>query len=286
MIHPDPITIDFPPVPSFDLNARERPTMVSSRADAIANEIFAELLATGASVLSLDVFDSLLLRNNKSEAQRYIEISERIAQQLDRPVNWRDVLFARVSGMRFSYRTRPAVGGVREGQISDVFSYMLGMLELPITKDEFLRIELQYEAENLKSNPAINQLLRKVKDAGHTVILVSDMYLGAQPIAELVENVAGDVEIDHVFCSGDVGVSKRGGSFFPYLEQELSLPSDSFFHIGDSLRSDYLMPRKHGWHAMAFPVLRSEMVERHQSLCSAKKRLRDEGFTLTGWEQL
>jgi hypothetical protein len=99
---------------------RSIPAELSTR---ILDEYRAELATVDARVLSLDVFDTLLLRDDISEARRFLEMSEEAAARLGpgaAGMTGLDLLLRRVDGMRFSYWTRPTVDGSREGSIEEV----------------------------------------------------------------------------------------------------------------------------------------------------------------------
>lgn len=117
-----PVIYDFAPVAREMLECASRQELLTgSKGAALRKELEREIEAASARVLSFDVFDTFLLRNNKPETARYLELSARVqhrlAERVAKPPSDVDLLIARLHGMAFSYRTRKAVEGCREGHI-------------------------------------------------------------------------------------------------------------------------------------------------------------------------
>ena len=244
---------------------------------------------SGCEILSLDVFDTFLLRNDKAEALRYYELAERAAQVINLKFGHRlsvdDFYITRFEGMELSYRARQEVDSCREGHIDDVYRSQVSQLGLASGSLEALRaIEIDYEADNLAANVALLDLCRTLKDQGRRIILVSDMYLGGDVITEILQRVIGDVGfIDDVVSSADVVVSKRSGKVFPLLEERLKAPAKAFFHVGDNRMADVVCPVRAGWRAMHFPVSASEEQRRLQGLSELLVQFASRGMDVTRW---
>ncbi|MBX3428469.1 MAG: hypothetical protein KF779_02680 [Hyphomonadaceae bacterium] len=251
--------------------------------------------ASGAQVLSLDVFDTFLLRDNQSEARRFWELSKKVRDFLrDKHVRAReltaeDFLIARVDGMRISYRTRREVKGCREGALEDVVKIVRRALALPADFDNALvQEEIEYEAGTLTSNRALVDLAREVKASGGRVILVSDMYLSSAQIAAILEHVDTGAArcVDTIFSSCDLIVSKRSGRIFREIERRMELGPSDFFHIGDSLLGDVAKPREAGWSSLHFPVSIAESREREVDLMRFVAEMRDRGLSVADWAKV
>jgi predicted HAD superfamily hydrolase len=291
---PPPVIYDFAPVARELLACHSRQALLTSeKAAALRKAIEDEIAAKKVSVLSFDVFDTFLLRNNKPETARYHELSarirDRIAAQLTNPPRDIDLLIARLRGMDFSYRTRKAVDGCREGHIEQVIRVARTALNLPReTEAAFLETELDYETANLTVNPLLAGIASAFRSRGGKVILVSDMYLGKTEIASILNRLSGGVTgwYDKIYSSADHVLSKRSGKIFGVIEKDLIVPSKGFLHIGDAWEGDVMRPREAGWNAMHFPISRAETAERERALRAFVATLKASGHDLTQWARL
>ena len=289
---PEPVIQTFPPVPSYDLTVPSRQAFSHQRQGEIAEEIFELYQQRGCAVLSLDVFDTLLLRGHETEATRYVAWSHLVANtfagRAARTLTWQDVLTARTAGILLTYRMRPAKEGVREGHIDDIFDAMQISLGLTDTERwQLPELELSFEKDHLHPNTAISALAMKVTAAGGQVVLLSDMYLGDELLTQLVKEMFPAASwLDHVFCSASSGLSKRGGTIFAYVEEQLGTDGEKILHLGDSYTSDFVRPKNAGWHALHLPVLRAEMRERTEDLQRTLSMLEKEKIKTRGWAQL
>lgn len=291
---PPPVIYDFAPVARELLACEARPALLKGpAAAAIRKAIDRALDESGARVVSFDVFDTLLLRNNKPETARYHELSARIRDRLagsvPKPPSDIDLLLARLQGMAFSYRTRKAVDGCREGHIEQVVRYARTALNLPRDAEQtFLDAELDYETANLTVNPVLAGVASAFRAKGGKVILISDMYLGAKEIATILARLSSGVATwyDKIYSSADHIVSKRSGKIFPFIEKDLDLAAKQFLHIGDAWEGDVARPREAGWSALHFPISREETAERETALRAFVESMKARGHDLTQWARL
>lgn len=231
--------------------------------------------------MSLDVFDTLLLRNDVPEARRFWEIAGDCADRLgagDQLNHFR----ARQEAMRLSYRARPAVEGCRDGCINDVLRMQCGSLGLPTSRAAEMReIEISVEAASLAPNMGILQAAAEFRERGGTAILISDMDLDGDAIADIIRRVHNHAEVfDALFSSADCVVCKRSGRIFPFVEEALRLAPSDFVHWGDSLDGDVRRPRAAGWRSHHFPVSDAEVAQRHDALTAFLQAAHAEGLHL------
>lgn len=290
--YPDVEVTAFEHLPAYSSKLKDRAEWCTEHAAEIADALYAKYEDAGADVLSLDVFDTVLLRNDIPEAERYAAMSELALAYLhedgfdkDRRLSADDLLLARANGMVFAYRTAPKSGEAREGNIDTVYLYMISALGLEEGADACLRrAEIDYEVSVMKPNPAIARLMEMVREYGGRIILLSDMYLPGNMIETLVEQIFEIAPpFDLVFSSADSGHSKRGGSAFAHVEASLDLNGETVFHIGDSLQSDVRNPRDHGWQSMCFPLSQEEQYQRSTRLNRFVTKMRKSGLDVSRW---
>lgn len=295
---PDPQIHLFAAASKALLDCESRPQLLaSSAARQIETELAAAIESRETRVLSLDVFDTFLLRNNIPETQRYFEISQRIASAISqvaalgdhKHVDEYDLLLQRLRALELNYRTRPAIDGCREGSLSEVVKIQRMALSFPPQAEEtMLRAELEYEAASLVPNPVLLNLARSFRQAGGKVILLSDMYLGKKEIAEVIQLVDSTLSdsFDEIISSSDTIVSKRSGKVFGLVEKKLDEKPERILHIGDSWHSDVHMARSAGWQALHFPVSTRELHCREQNLKSFVQAMYLKNLDLSRWAKI
>jgi FMN phosphatase YigB (HAD superfamily) len=228
------------------------------------------------------------LRNK--ETLRYHELSMRVRDRLSgagaKGPSDIDLLLARLNGMAFSYRTRKAVDGCREGHIEQVVRFARAALNLlRDAEDEFLIAELDYETANLVVNPILAAIATAFRARGGKVILISDMYLGAKEIDTILTRLSNGVTgwYDKIYSSADHIVSKRSGKVFPLIEKDLGIPAKEFLHIGDAWEGDVVRAREAGWSALHFPISEREIAENALRVFIDTS---NRGHDLTQWAKL
>ncbi len=185
--------------------------------------------------ITLDIFDTLLIRKNKLELNRFKESSKIISNIFK--LSPENVFNARVFSHKTCYNIK--INGEREAKFFDIVSLMCR--ELNLSKDsveKIIKIELDFEKNDLLVNKELIKVLNK---SGKVVYLLSDMYLSENNILELIKSLKVDLKFKNIYVSSDRNLSKRTGSFFEYLISEFNHPG---FHIGDNYLSDIKMANK------------------------------------------
>jgi hypothetical protein len=251
----------------------------------------------GARILSYDVFDTLLLRNDKPEAVRYFEMSQKmlfdirssLGADVAGDLSAEDFMLARAHGMKTSYAYRPKVRGCGEGRIEDVVQVVCGMLALPPDAAHILiESEIRYEIDNLELNEALFETAADFRKSGGRVVLLSDMYLGAEHIRRIVEAFLNEPcwPFDELLSSADLIISKRSGLIFSEVENRLNAKPSDFLHIGDSFIGDVRKPRERGWGALHFPVSLAEVERRRTALAQFIQQMARAHYDVSAWAKL
>jgi FMN phosphatase YigB (HAD superfamily) len=234
-------------------------------------------------LLSLDVFDTLLLRDGSSELRRFGEIGAQMAARAGNETQAIDAFIARHLATRASYRAGPRVDGCGEGSLREIHETAARLLGLPGSiADEFIEAELTCETGHVQPNTLLVSYIRKHQARGGKTVLISDMYMHADQIGELLARSGIRPDLyDALYSSADTKVSKASGGIFPRVKE--AEHATHVAHVGDSLRGDYLNPRAAGWRAMLWPIPGALLAERHtdHTACIAelwqKHRLNVEG---------
>lgn len=185
-------------------------------------------------ILSLDVFDTVILRDSSSELTRFYEIGRLMSDfvnnaykdgdkdlvKLSFPVRGVDAFLARHMGTKATYRASRPVHGCREGSLREIHLTASRLLSgNESLADAFIDIEIDYEATRLVKNSLLLDYIKKHKARGGCVILVSDMYMHADQINSLLCRLDVDVNLfDYIFSSADTKISKASGKIFRTLK--------------------------------------------------------------------
>ncbi|MEO0379331.1 MAG: HAD family hydrolase, partial [Pseudomonadota bacterium] len=219
-------------------------------------------------ILSLDVFDTLLLRDDQSELRRFYDIgaemAEIVAQMTTRPCTAQDAFAARMLGTLASYRAGPKVQGCREGALDDIHRVAsLMLMQSPAATDRFIAAELRYERAVLTPFAPLIALMAEHKARGGRVLLLSDMYMRAPHIAELLHGhgITAD-QYDVLLSSADTKISKASGLIFKEAEGRLGAQPEQFVHVGDAPIGDVQKPKQNGWRSVHLPIPNQTLAAR------------------------
>ena len=105
--------------------------------------------------------------------------------------------------------------------------------------------ELEYEKQVLKTNPEMKEVFDYAISLGKNVIIVSDMYLPADFLDEVLQK-NGYSGYSKIYVSCEHKCNKHTGDLFKLVLEDLSVESNSILHIGDNKGSDYNSARRVG----------------------------------------
>ena len=248
--------------------AGDRHALWSSQAFADRLTAHLDAVLSSQDVLSLDVFDTLVLRDNSAEISRFVAIGAEMQalaeDRLKRGLGAQEGFLARWLGTRASYRATEAVQGCREGSLTEIQRTASRLLiGSDALTEPFIEVELAHEATRISPNPVLVAYMHRHRARGGRVLLLTDMYMHAPQVADLLTRVgiSGD-SYDHLISSADTKVSKASGGIFALAEDAMQAGPDRFLHLGDSFRGDVQRPKQHGWRAQHLPLSLADIAER------------------------
>ena len=212
-------------------------------------------------LVSFDLFDTIVSRGVALDTvhEKTAEFADKFLRGDDGPLPRGLIAHARHRVQEeIHVRTALASGGARnEVDLADVFDAAL----TPYLRDPVARAravaaliarEVEIEKAVLSVDPAMRDVIAKLRKAGRRVILISDMYLQVAPVENLLCHLGLRELFDHVFVSASVGVTKHSGLMFDHVDRMLGLQNVPRVHVGDNLHSDVHQPRQHGWSSLHF----------------------------------
>ncbi|MBR3632322.1 MAG: HAD-IA family hydrolase [Elusimicrobiaceae bacterium] len=125
--------------------------------------------------------------------------------------------------------------------------------------------ELDLERQTLQPNPALLMLFRYAKQQGKRIIIVSDMYLPADFLEQVLREKGFD-GFEKLYVSNRPRKQKGYGTLYYHVEQDLHLDPKTILHIGDNRRSDVRCAKKAGWHALHIPSLQERYFQKYPLL--------------------
>ncbi|WP_353861976.1 HAD family hydrolase [Azospirillum formosense] len=190
-------------------------------------------------LISLDVFDTLLLRRCGPPEAVFERVAQaaRAAALLDPSIT--DDAFV-ILRRRAEAQARQQARGAARGEIrlTDIYQ-QLGMPG--VDRAALERLEREAERETVVANPILADFLRDLRRRGMPVVLVSDMYLEARDIRNLLDSagIAAGRDYERLYVSCEHGASKAGGALFRMmLADRPGLPPARVLHIGDNPVTD------------------------------------------------
>ncbi len=199
------------------------------------------LVAGGAKVLSLDVFDTLVWRRVPEPFDVYLLLGRQLAAAGKlaghfTPQGFADLRFAAERAAREKVQ---AVTGYREIKLADIYAQLPDhVFAAGFDNAARIQFELACERDVLVLDADIVVLMKTAKTAGVRVILVSDTYFtGAQLLGFLAHLGVPDGLIDKAYVSCEMGKPKYRDLFDVVLRQEAVAPAD-MLHVGDTVEAD------------------------------------------------
>ena len=191
-------------------------------------------------VVTFDVFDTLVIRN----AVKPVDVFDIVGGRLFRYVR----IVAEIASRRLS----------REEDITldEIYRFL---------PDKLKEKELAAELAVCKVNPEVYPLYKELKAQGKKIYAISDMYLPREVIEQILKNCG--YELDGVYVSSDIKLSKTTGNLFKYFLREHNLKPDEVLHIGDNEVADIECAEQVG--------INTYHIEKHYDKLTYLKRNKD-----------
>lgn len=202
-----------------------------------------------AQVVSFDIFDTLLVRTYASpkDVFRHIEETEEVPLFTELRVN--------------AENEARLLSSQEEITLDEIYA------EYPANNvQHLLNLELKYEKNCLLYNPEIYSIYKYALELNKKIIAVSDMYLPKDFLQKILIN-AGYTQIDKIYLSSELKVTKHTGNLFKLVLTDLHLDlAKDLLHIGDNRISDLKKPSELGITAFLYPTLLSQFLQSTKKL--------------------
>ncbi|MEM7690047.1 MAG: HAD family hydrolase [Pseudomonadota bacterium] len=188
----------------------------------------------GITTLSLDCFDTLLWRDCHAPTDVFADLPGLLIGQ-------------RAGGEANARKVMRTLKGSNEVSLDDIYAQVMPNASAAQRKAA-IAAELEAEAHACFAFAPTVELILDAKARGLEIIIVSDTYLSAAQLRELIAAAAGEeiaALIDRIFASSQEGASKSEGLLVKALKGVKRRPHE-VLHIGDNLEADYKSARTLG----------------------------------------
>lgn len=191
-------------------------------------------------IISFDIFDTLIKRKCGNPHNVFDIVEERFnSNHPEKIKNFRiNRINAEIRARKLSIN--------EEVTLSDIYKQLL-CLYTPVSLSELSNLECEVEIEQSESKSEMvclyEDLLGKKK-----VIITSDMYLDERTIISILKKNKISMP-EKLYLSSSLLLTKKSGSLFKYIFNEITFSRSSFLHIGDNIKSDFYIPISLGGNA-------------------------------------
>lgn len=208
-------------------------------------------------VYSFDVFDTCLIR----ACGRPEIVFELLAQKILEPAIGEGALldFAEIRHRgEVQARKTFCVQGREDITLNEIYEHC-DFSDLTSVENQYImQEELRIEKSVLLPVYTVKQQIVQLRNAGHKIIFISDMYLPQSFIKEVLLETGLWHEKDSLYVSSEFGVTKRSGHLFDLVRNSENIDIKNWTHSGDNAESDIRIPKKKGikvhsiYHALSY----------------------------------
>ena len=203
-----------------------------------------------AKIISFDIWDTIIKRKCHPEeiklaTARYIVLKYN-NELKDEYKNIYEILKRRDEIEAEECKKNKGKGFDEECRILDVFKILEKEIfnkEMNI-EEELLREEIEQEKKVIFINPEILPIFEKYKDL--KMYCISDFYMSAESLKELLDYLNLPVKIEKIYSSADYLLNKRTGKLYKEAEKEIGVKPENHIHVGDNPYSDIEMAKSLG----------------------------------------
>ena len=196
------------------------------------------------SCISFDIFDTLI----KRDCYKPTELFQFMEAEIDKKYH----IQSHFASLRI-LAEREAIHASLEEEIT--IDKIYSQLHLNLSVEEMENIkkrEQDLEYEFCQWNPLMKPVYEYCLRQQKKIIIISDMYLPKTLIERILEKLG--IYYDALFVSSELKKRKSRGGLFRFAMQSLGIKHTEMLHIGDNIKSDFLMPKRLGIQAVHIPT--------------------------------
>lgn len=186
-------------------------------------------------VISLDVFDTLVLRPFSTPSDLFFLLGDKINY-----LNFQQIRCEMEQKARIKKYEKD---NHYEVSLEDIYDEIA--LETGLCKDEVMHMELDLEYTYCFANPYMLQVVQELLKQNKKIIIISDMYLNTEQIQTLLSK-CGYPKFNSYYVSCDCKKSKSKGDLYDVVKVKEGLKA-TYAHVGDNAFVDVKQARKHNF---------------------------------------
>lgn len=194
---------------------------------------------------SFDIFDTCLVRICGNPAFVFDVLAQRVQPQWEESQRF-DFSLERQRGESRA-REKASKEGKEEVTLEEIYSCcdFTGLGDVPAL-DTLVQEEMEVERTVLSPVDSVREMIVSLRSQGHQIVFISDMYLSYDFIREVMVQHGFLTVADALYVSSRSGKTKRTGTLFRLVCDEMHLDCRNWRHLGDNRHSDYDIPRNLG----------------------------------------
>lgn len=203
---------------------RSIPTSFEISNFGLTTEALTQLILS-KDLISFDIFDTLLARSVVQPTDLFDYLAHVHAIR-----GFKAARIAAEAVARRRHKTRAEVS------LEEIYAVLGQMVTLPA---DALAQEIAAEKLILYANPAAVAVLDLAQSLGKRVVAISDMYLSAAQLEDLLAHCG--IKVDKVYSSSDLrhlDIGKYNGRSYPYVATMEMVSPDRILHFGDNEQAD------------------------------------------------
>ncbi|WP_028604259.1 hypothetical protein [Ottowia thiooxydans] len=199
-------------------------------------------------VYSFDVFDTCVSRMHAYPRDLFFDLGLRLApgtsDEAARQRFARRFQSARIRAEKLAnWRARP---DREHADIFAIYENLRHLIRIDGTTLELVTAELTAEEESLYPVSETVEHIIELRQAGHQILFVSDMYIPALLLEPILKRKNVMQEGDRLYVSSDSGVTKHSGKLFAQVLGQEALSGADLLHAGDNHHADIRSAAAHG----------------------------------------
>jgi FMN phosphatase YigB (HAD superfamily) len=256
-------------------NATDVQAPARATTDARLARAFDAIAAGTVSVLSLDVFDTMLWRRVPNAVDAFPILRTRLVE--------RGLLHPEITPMAFKKQRIAAEGRARhlasiagrgvEITLDEVYAIQYD------SPEPHVEVEVELERELLVPDLDVLELVRFARERGKLVVAVSDTYFTELQLRSFLDPFYTlETQVDRVFASCEHGAGKTNG-LFEIVLRELAREPTELIHVGDNEEADVDGARRAGIRGVHFERRPKELerILRREHAYLDDEKLRPQG---------
>lgn len=203
---------------------------------------------------TFDIFDTVIHRRAVLPRSIFLALRDRLLREGDEwPAyfvrRFEEVRGQAESAVRESKRKDPRRQEAKDFEISldEIYSLISEVYGIaPERADIIKQWEIELEIENVIPDPVIVEQIVALREAGETVVLVSDMYLPLETITAMVTRADARLAGLPIYLSSEIGVQKSTSALYARVFADIGYDFGEWIHTGDNNHADVKMAKRIG----------------------------------------